>query len=124
MRLCFAQFQHHAPARGGECAARLPALGSETGGKNALAAIGKSWPLGAKFSENLLDATNALSIAIEEKRTGIPQTVRPRCGAKGRSPGDPNRVEFTLHMPSLSPVQYAEDRELRETLYRASATRA
>jgi oligopeptidase A len=33
--------------------------------------------------------------------------------------------KFTLHMPSYLPVmQYAEDRSLRETLYRESATRA
>ena len=33
--------------------------------------------------------------------------------------------KFTLHVPSYLPVmQYAEDRALRETLYRASATRA
>jgi oligopeptidase A len=78
--------------------------------------------LGAKFSENLLDATNAFSLVVEDEArlAGIPQDVLQSAkqdGARG--------WKFTLHMPSYLPVmQYAEDRALRETLYRAYATRA
>jgi len=87
--------------------------------------------LGAKFSENLLDATNAWSIVIEDEKrlAGIPEDVLH--AAKELAEKDSTRREsgtgwkFTLHMPSYFPVlQYAEDRELRHTLYRASATRA
>jgi oligopeptidase A len=78
--------------------------------------------LSAKFSENLLDATNAHSVVIEDQTrlAGIPQDVLQAArleGARG--------WKFTLHMPSYLPVmQYAEDRALREEMYRASATRA
>jgi oligopeptidase A len=87
--------------------------------------------LAAKFSENLLDATNAYKLVIEDERrlAGIPadtlQAAREAAMKdETRTDGKP-RWQFTLHMPSYWPVmQYAEDRALRETLYRASATRA
>jgi oligopeptidase A len=77
--------------------------------------------LGAKFSENLLDATNAFSIVVDEKRiAGIPQDVLQAARVEGES-----KWKFTLHAPSYLPVmQYADDRALRETMYRESATRA
>jgi len=78
--------------------------------------------LSAKFSENLLDATNAYSIQIEDEKrvAGIPRDVLQAAQQEGR-----RAWKFTLHMPSYLPVmQYAEDRALREEMYRASATRA
>jgi len=78
--------------------------------------------LGAKFSENLLDATNAFAIVIEDEArlAGIPPDVLQAAQQDGAS-----GWKFTLHMPSYLPVmQHAEDRALREAMYRASATRA
>jgi oligopeptidase A len=82
--------------------------------------------LAAKFSENLLDATNAYKLVIEDERrlAGIPadtlQAAREAAEKDGKA-----GWQFALHMPSYWPVmQYAQDRALRETLYRASATRA
>jgi oligopeptidase A len=78
--------------------------------------------VGAKFSENVLDATNAFSLLIEDEArlAGIPQDVRDAAQKDGE-----RGWTFTLHMPSYLPVmQYAEDRALREAMYRASATRA
>ncbi len=78
--------------------------------------------LSAKFSENLLDATNAYSILLEDEKrvAGIPQDVLQAAQQEGR-----RAWKFTLHMPSYLPVmQYAEERALREEMYRASATRA
>ncbi|MDH5579493.1 MAG: M3 family metallopeptidase, partial [Betaproteobacteria bacterium] len=78
--------------------------------------------LGAKFSENLLDATNAFSQVIEDEArlAGLPADIVQAAKRDGE-PG----WKFTLHMPSYLPVmQYAEDRALREAMYRASATRA
>ena len=82
--------------------------------------------LSAKFSENVLDATNAYSIVLEDEKriAGIPsdaiQTAREAAEKDGKA-----GWKFTLHMPSYLPVmQYADDRALRETLYRANATRA
>ena len=87
--------------------------------------------LSAKFSENVLDATNAFSLTIEdqERLSGIPADVLQaarEAGAKDEKQADGRpRWKFTLHMPSYLPVlQYADDRTLRETLYRESATRA
>ena len=86
--------------------------------------------LSAKFSENVLDATNAFSIVVGQERTaGIPEDVLQAAREAAmkdekQTDGKP-RWKFTLHAPSYMPVmQYAEDRALRETLYRESATRA
>ena len=80
---------------------------------------------GAKFSENLLDATNAFSIVVDEKRVaGIPPDVLQSAQEAARKDGK-DGWKFTLHAPSYLPaMQYADDRALRETLYRESVTRA
>jgi oligopeptidase A len=81
--------------------------------------------LSAKFSENLLDATNAFSIYVSKERTaGIPEDVLEAAREAAQKDGK-DGWKFTLHMPSYLPVmQYADDRKLRETMYHASATRA
>ena len=81
--------------------------------------------LGAKFSENLLDATNAFSIVVDQSRTsGIPGDVLAAAREAAQKAGRPG-WKFTLLAPSYGPVmKYAEDRALREELYRESATRA
>ena len=81
--------------------------------------------LSAKFSENLLDATNAFSLFVDENRiSGIPADVLAAAREAAAKDGEKG-WKFNLQMPSYFPVmQYAEDRTLRETLYRASATRA
>ena len=82
--------------------------------------------LSAKFSENLLDATNAFAeIVIDEAElAGLPDDVKQaarEAAEKDQQPG----WKFTLHMPSYLPVmQYADSRRLRAAMYRASATRA
>ena len=82
--------------------------------------------LSAKFSENVLDATNAYSLVIEEEKrlAGLPEDTVQAAREAAQKDGKAG-WKFTLQMPSYLPVmQYAEDRDLRETLYRASATRA
>jgi len=82
--------------------------------------------LAAKFSENLLDATNVFSETITDEAllSGLPEDARAAARAAAEKAG----VEgwrFTLHAPSYGPVmQYADNRELRARLYRAYATRA
>jgi len=82
--------------------------------------------LSAKFSENLLDATNAFSefVSDESELSGLPADViqtASEAAAKDSKTG----WKFTLHMPSYLPVmQYADNRGLRAALYRAYATRA
>jgi oligopeptidase A len=81
--------------------------------------------LGSRFSENLLDATKAFSIVVDETRIrGIPPDVLAAAREAAEKDGKPG-WKFTLHAPSYMPVmQYADDRTLRQTMYRESVTRA
>jgi len=82
--------------------------------------------LGAKFSENLLDATNAYGEYFEDQSllAGIPEDARQTAREAAQKEGKPG-WKFTLHAPSYQPVmQYADDRALRARMYRAYATRA
>ncbi|UCV11178.1 M3 family metallopeptidase [Dechloromonas denitrificans] len=82
--------------------------------------------LSAKFSENVLDATNAFAEVITDPAllAGLPDDAIEAAKAAAEKAG----VEgwrFSLQAPSYGPVmQYADNRELRARLYRASATRA
>ncbi|MFN3984786.1 MAG: M3 family metallopeptidase [Rhodocyclaceae bacterium] len=82
--------------------------------------------LAAKFSENVLDATNAHAEWVDNEAdlAGIPDVVGAAARAAAEKAGKPG-WKFSLHMPSYLPVmQYADNRELRARLYRAYATRA
>jgi oligopeptidase A len=82
--------------------------------------------LGARFSENLLDATNAFTLLIEDRGrlSGLHDDVLEAARQAAEKDGRKG-WKFTLHAPSYLPVmQYADDRALRETMYRASVTRA
>jgi oligopeptidase A len=82
--------------------------------------------LAAKFEENVLDTTNEYALYEADKTIliGIPADVLQV--AKEAAEADKKAgYKFTLHFPSYLPVlQYADNRTLRETLYRAYATRA
>jgi oligopeptidase A len=82
--------------------------------------------LAAKFSENLLDATNAFAeyVTDEAQLAGLPDDIRTAARHAAEADGHEG-WKFTLHAPSYGPVmQYAEYRELRARMYRAYATRA
>ncbi|MBL8486751.1 MAG: M3 family metallopeptidase [Rhodocyclaceae bacterium] len=82
--------------------------------------------LAAKFSENLLDATNSHAEWVETETglAGIPEPVREAARAAAGRDGREG-WKFTLQAPSYIPVlQYADDRSLRERMYRAYVTRA
>jgi oligopeptidase A len=81
--------------------------------------------LSSRFSDNLLDATNAWSYYAEERETsGIPQDALAAAREAAQAEGKPG-WKFTLHAPSYLPVmQYADYRALRERVYRAYVTRA
>ncbi|MFZ6656657.1 M3 family metallopeptidase [Undibacterium sp. TJN19] len=82
--------------------------------------------LSTRFSENLLDATNDYALLIENLADlkGLPDDVVQ--SAKSAAEADEKTgYKFTLHFPSYFPLlQYAENRQLRETIYRANATKA
>ena len=82
--------------------------------------------LGAKFSENVLDATNAHAEWVEDEAglAGLPADARATAKAAAEKEGKPG-WKFTLHAPSYIPVlQFCDNRELRARMYRAYATRA
>ncbi|MDR0996397.1 MAG: M3 family metallopeptidase [Zoogloeaceae bacterium] len=82
--------------------------------------------LSAKFSENLLDATNAFEAVIEDEArlAGLPADALAAARHLAESKGQTGWT-FTLQAPSYLPVmQYADDRALRAQFYRAYGTRA
>jgi oligopeptidase A len=82
--------------------------------------------LGSRFSDNLLDATNAWSHLVTDAAglAGLPDDAREAAREAAAADGK-DGWKFTLHAPSCLPVlQYADDRALRERMYRAYVTRA
>ncbi|NDY92202.1 M3 family metallopeptidase [Ideonella livida] len=81
--------------------------------------------LGHSFSQHVMDATDAFKLYLPPERlAGMPEDVVAAARAAAQADGQPG-CKLTLHMPSYLPVmQYAADRSLRETLYRAYVTRA
>ena len=80
----------------------------------------RSAELQQQFSEHVLDATDGWSLVVtEQELAGVPQDVLDATRL------DDGGHKLTLHFPVYLPVmQYAENRALRETLYRAYVTRA
>jgi len=90
--------------------------------------------LSKQFSDHVLDATNTFAHWVHDlsELAGLPQDAidaareaadRDPESAKHAAGG--NAWKFTLHFPSYFPViQYADNRALREILYRAYVTRA
>ncbi len=82
--------------------------------------------LSTHFEENILDATNEFSIFVHntDELKGIPDENIKKAFSEA-SEDNKEGYKFTLRFPSYLPVmQYAEERDLREKLYRGYATRA
>jgi oligopeptidase A len=82
--------------------------------------------LSSRFNDNLLDATNAYSWIVRDRAElqGVPEDVIEAAAAAAQADGVEG-WKLTLHMPCYLPVmQYADNRALRERLYRAYVTRA
>ncbi|MGB3394434.1 MAG: M3 family metallopeptidase [Stenotrophomonas sp.] len=82
--------------------------------------------LQAKFSQNVLDATDAFALYVEDaaELSGLPADVVAAARAAAQKDGR-DGWKLTLQMPCYLPVQtYADSRALREQLYRAHAVRA
>ena len=82
--------------------------------------------LASRFQDNLLDATNAFGLYVEEESelSGIPADVLETAREAARKDGREG-WKLTLQMPCYMPVmQYADHHGLREKMYRAYMTRA
>ena len=106
---------------------RLGGAELDEAGKARFAAISEELSaLNARFSQNVLDATDAFALYVEDEAelAGLPAEVKAACRAAAESEGKTG-FKLTLQMPCYLPVQtYADNRALREQLYRASVTRA
>ncbi len=81
-----------------------------------------------KYSENVLDATNAWELIVTDsaRLRGLPahalESARQGAFKKGQGTAEKPAWRFTLHMPSQEPVMlYAEDESLRREIWTASA---
>lgn len=82
--------------------------------------------LQSKFDENVLDATNAWSMHVQDESelTGLPQPILDRARNAAQSRELPGWY-FTLDAPNYQAVMmYAESESLRREFYRAWVTRA
>ncbi|MDD5298892.1 MAG: M3 family metallopeptidase [Gallionella sp.] len=82
--------------------------------------------LSSRFSDNLLDATNDYTLVIEDKNelSGLPDDVL-QAAQEAAQEANKKGWLFTLKAPSYMPVmQFADNRALREKMYRAYGTRA
>ncbi|MES1981346.1 MAG: M3 family metallopeptidase [Pseudomonadota bacterium] len=80
----------------------------------------------SRFSDNVLDATNAYSWLVEDEAelSGLPPDERQVAAEAAHEAGKSGWL-FTLKAPSYGPLmQYADNRALRERMYRAYVTRA
>lgn len=82
--------------------------------------------LSAKFSENVLDATDAFALYIEDvtELKGLPEDALNMFAAAAKIE---NKTGYKIGLQSphyLAIMQYAENQELRAKLYRAYVTRA
>ncbi|MGJ8673504.1 M3 family metallopeptidase [Rubritalea sp.] len=82
-----------------------------------------------KFSENVLDSTNAWELIIqdESRLTGLPEMAKEsaRLDAlqQGHGSEDDPKYRFTLQHPSMGPaMQYADDDALRKEIWEANGT--
>ncbi|GKI20921.1 dipeptidyl carboxypeptidase II [Odoribacter laneus] len=81
--------------------------------------------LSLQFEENVLAETNdfELHLTAEEDLSGLPEGVREAAALSAKENGKTGWI-FTLHAPSYGPfMKYADNRELREKMYRAYNSR-
>jgi oligopeptidase A len=96
-------------------------------GKKRLSAIDVELAtLTLRYGQNVLDATNAFEIVVDDaaRLGGLPESAIAAAQASAASKGLPG-YRFTLQAPSYIPaLTYLDDGALREALYRAFSTRA
>lgn len=79
------------------------------------------------FSKNVLDATNAFELVIEDEDdlAGLPESATEMAADDAAEHGYDGKWRFSLDMPSyIAFMSYADSREHREKMWRAYASRA
>tara|TARA_S200000501_G_C20871048_1_gene764225 strand:+ start:3576 stop:5612 length:2037 start_codon:yes stop_codon:yes gene_type:complete len=82
--------------------------------------------LSPRFSKNVLNATNAFELWIEDEKEldGLPESALIYAKEEAKAKGREDVWLFTLQMPSYLPfMKYAKNRNLREKMYLASQTK-
>ena len=80
-----------------------------------------------KFNKNLLKANNTFEIVVDKKEdlAGLPKSTIDNAAAEAKSLGKEGKWVFTLHAPSrLAVLQHADNRELREKMWKGYTTNA
>ena len=80
-----------------------------------------------QFGDNLLKETNNYQLIIDSEAdlAGLPESVRSAAADAAKAADQDGKWVFTLQKPSWIPfLQYAENRELREKIYRAMFMRS
>lgn len=81
----------------------------------------------SKFNSNLLKATNAYQLVVDDPAmlSGLPESTIALAADEAKQRGLDGKWVFTLHAPSRLPVlQFADNRDLRRQLYEAYTTQA
>ncbi len=95
--------------------------------KNSLRSLNKKLStLSLKFGENLLAETNSFEMVIDKKSdlAGLPNDIIAAAAASAKAKGYEGKWLFTTHRPSKNPfLTYAENRELREKIYKGYTMR-
>lgn len=88
---------------------------------------GKLTDLYLKYNKNLLNSNNSFEIVVDKKEdlAGLPQSTIDNAAAEAKERGKEGKWVFTLHAPSrLAVLQYADNRDLREKMWRGYTTNA
>ena len=78
------------------------------------------------FGQNSLKETNAFQLVVDKKEdlSGLPETLIAAAATTAKEAGLDGKWVFTLHNPSVMPfLQYADNRVLREKIYKAYVCR-
>ncbi len=82
--------------------------------------------LGLSFNDHILNENNSFKLFVEkeEELAGLPEWVRQSAAEEAKAAGQPGKWLFTLHNASRLPLlQYADNRPLREQVYKAYINR-
>ncbi|MDO6677898.1 M3 family metallopeptidase [Shewanella sp. 4_MG-2023] len=96
--------------------------------KNTLRALNEQiGKLNLEFGDNLLAETNAFELVVDKQTdlAGLPQDIIDTAAATATKRGHEGKWVFTTSRPSITPfLTYAENRDLREALFKGYIERA